>query len=86
MAKAAAKAYLTLYNVGQALGWAYLLAGLVARVASDGVRTNVWDILGVPAIWIQGAAFLEVVHAGTGLVPTGAATAAMQCVPYLLKK
>ncbi|GAB0092336.1 Very-long-chain (3R)-3-hydroxyacyl-CoA dehydratase [Sergentomyia squamirostris] len=66
-----AKFYLILYNVGQVLGWSYMLYQLVAYYTIDsGSGKSLWDYLYLTVIIFQNAAVLEIVHAAIGIVPS----------------
>ncbi|KAF8065570.1 Hacd2 [Scenedesmus sp. PABB004] len=66
----AVKGYLVLYNLAQAAGWSLCLAALAAAAArGEDVRGQF--AAGAPyARWLQFAAFAEILHAGTGIVPS----------------
>ncbi|KAJ2771602.1 hypothetical protein IWQ57_002143 [Coemansia nantahalensis] len=81
----AATLYLVAYNAASFAGWAYVLAQTAAHLAEHGGSLNgLFGRIGLPLIWVQTGAALEVVHALTGLVRSGAFTVLMQVYSRLL--
>ena len=60
-------AYLTLYNLFGIAGWGYILY-IVVSMASAGRLKGLWDEHEWTVKIVQGAAVLEIAHAGLGLV------------------
>lgn len=79
-------AYLVLYNVACAVGWAYVLyLTLVTLQTHDKNRKDfLWETIKDPLTIVQTAAFMEVVHAAIGLVSSPVFTVAMQVSSRLL--
>ena len=81
------KAYVTVYNAVQALGWACVLACGVAawvRAGAGVTAAALWAACGTPLAAVQYLMLLDVVHAATGLVRSAPATAAMQVASRVL--
>ncbi|KYN05602.1 PREDICTED: very-long-chain (3R)-3-hydroxyacyl-CoA dehydratase hpo-8 [Cyphomyrmex costatus] len=67
------KLYLASYNLGQTLGWSYLLYQFIQHYlesSSSSSDSTLWTKTKLPVIIFQNAALLEIIHAGTGLVPS----------------
>ncbi|XP_046480587.1 very-long-chain (3R)-3-hydroxyacyl-CoA dehydratase 2 [Neodiprion pinetum] len=67
---ALAKFYLLGYNLGQVIGWTYLLyqiQGYYLGLAGD---ETLWNTVRMTVIIFQNAAVLEIINAVTGLVPS----------------
>ena len=60
-------AYLTLYNLFGLAGWGFILFTVVS-MAGQGRLKNLWDEHEWTVKVVQGAAVLEIAHAGLGLV------------------
>ncbi|KAG5312377.1 HACD2 dehydratase, partial [Acromyrmex insinuator] len=65
------KLYLASYNLGQTLGWSYLLYQIIQYyLESSSSDSTLWNKTKLPIIIFQNAALLEIIHAGIGLVPS----------------
>ncbi|XP_012058340.1 PREDICTED: very-long-chain (3R)-3-hydroxyacyl-CoA dehydratase 2 [Atta cephalotes] len=65
------KLYLASYNLGQTLGWSYLLYQIIQYYLESSSSDNtLWNETKLPVIIFQNAALLEIMHAGIGLVPS----------------
>lgn len=64
------KLYLMSYNLGQTLGWSYILYQIIRHYIEPSSSNTLWDKTKLPVIVFQNAALLEILHAGTGLVPS----------------
>ncbi|XP_063634640.1 very-long-chain (3R)-3-hydroxyacyl-CoA dehydratase hpo-8 [Cydia splendana] len=72
------KLYLIAYNTVQTLGWGYLLLQTLVYFLNQGTLDNYWTEIKWTVVIFQNAAILEVVHAATGLVPSGVVTTLAQ--------
>ncbi|KAL6260384.1 hypothetical protein P5V15_007913 [Pogonomyrmex californicus] len=63
-----AKLYLSSYNLGQTLGWSYILYQIIQYYISPSTGNTLWDKIKLPIIIFQNAALLEIIHAATGMV------------------
>eukprot|EP00668_Euglena_longa_P028940 GGOE01036275.1.p1 GENE.GGOE01036275.1~~GGOE01036275.1.p1 ORF type:complete len:740 (+),score=209.66 GGOE01036275.1:167-2221(+) len=77
------RAYLTLYNAGQAAGWSVALGQILAHAAS-GSRSPLWGAVGPTIGTFQWLAVLEVVHAVLGMVRSPAATTFVQVLSRVM--
>lgn len=66
---ALSKFYLASYNLGQTLGWSYILYQIIQHYINPS-RETLWDKTELAVIIFQNAAVLEILHAATGLVPS----------------
>lgn len=64
---ALSKLYLASYNLGQTLGWSYILY-LIIQYYINPFHNTLWDKTQLPVIIFQNAAALEIIHAAIGLV------------------
>ncbi|KAJ2715581.1 hypothetical protein H4R19_001130 [Coemansia spiralis] len=81
----AATLYLVAYNAASFAGWYYVLAQTAVHLAEHGSNLDgLFARIGLPLIYVQTAAVLEVVHALVGLVRSGAFTVLMQVYSRLL--
>lgn len=60
--------YLALYNLGQTLGWSYILYQIVQYYIQPSSGSTLWNKTKLPVIVFQNAALLEIMHAAVGLV------------------
>lgn len=72
------KAYLVLYNLTQSAGWTYTLCMLIQCLANSDPPRVVYETVTPSLRLCQVLSFLEVVHAATGMVRTGFASALTQ--------
>ncbi|KAI8818823.1 Ptplb-like protein [Fimicolochytrium jonesii] len=78
-------AYLVLYNLVSAGGWAYVFYKLVTQlVADNGDFTRVYRAAGEEVTIVQTLALLEIVHAALGLVKAPVGTTTIQVFSRLL--
>ncbi|KAI5081211.1 hypothetical protein GOP47_0004394 [Adiantum capillus-veneris] len=70
--------YLTAYNFAQALGWGVVLLRILGQAARKHSIEGTFDAAGDLVRLLQLSAFLEVVHAAAGIVPSGALTSFLQ--------
>ncbi|KAK9790774.1 hypothetical protein WJX73_006389 [Symbiochloris irregularis] len=70
-----AKAYLKLYNGLQMIGW---ISACIITLVAIWTGQSIWDLAGFTVQVCQAAAFLEVIHAATGIVRGSPATAFLQ--------
>lgn len=73
-----AKAYMTLYNVAQFLGWSYIMFCAVSALRAGSGSPGVWQAVEVPLKIFQTAAILEALHCALGLVRASVFTTGMQ--------
>ena len=84
------EAYLVLYNLACAAGWAYVLYLAAARVASAGTAApaaalaTVWAAVRDPLTIVQWAMCMEVLHAAAGLVPSPVFTTFLQVLSRIV--
>ncbi|XP_012221779.1 very-long-chain (3R)-3-hydroxyacyl-CoA dehydratase 2 [Linepithema humile] len=64
-----AKFYLASYNLGQTLGWSYILYQVILHYISPSSST-LWNKTELSVFIFQNAAVLEIIHAAIGLVPS----------------
>lgn len=64
-----AKLYLASYNLGQTLGWSYILYLIILHYISSSSST-LWNKTELSLLIFQNAAVLEIIHAAVGLVPS----------------
>ncbi|XP_047358504.1 very-long-chain (3R)-3-hydroxyacyl-CoA dehydratase hpo-8 [Vespa velutina] len=62
------KLYLCAYNAIQVLGWSWILYTLISHYGDSSSNINLWDKIWVPLFIFQSSAYLEVIHAITGLI------------------
>jgi len=74
------EAYLVLYNVVQALGWAAVLGVSALEIHRTSSTDTVFAAAGLLVCYYQGLSLLEALHAATGLVRSGVAAALIQWV------
>lgn len=72
------KAYLILYNLVSAAGWAMVLYETVLSVIEGKTAAQVWDTVGQTLLFVQSLAALEVVHSAIKLVKSPVATTFIQ--------
>lgn len=72
------KPYLLVYNLGCALGWAWVLALLVRSVLAGDQPAQSWAQVELPLKLVQTAAVLEVLHSLLRLVSSPVATTGLQ--------
>ncbi|XP_014487261.1 PREDICTED: very-long-chain (3R)-3-hydroxyacyl-CoA dehydratase 2 [Dinoponera quadriceps] len=65
-----AKFYLALYNLGQTLGWSYILYQFIQHHTNSSLDATLWNKVELSLFVFQNAAVLEIMHAATGLVPS----------------
>ncbi|XP_077274197.1 3-hydroxyacyl-CoA dehydratase 1 [Temnothorax americanus] len=65
---ALSKLYLASYNLGQTLGWSYILYQIIQYYIQPSSGGTLWDKTKLPVIVFQNAALLEIMHAALGLV------------------
>ncbi|XP_074558882.1 uncharacterized protein LOC141814831 isoform X2 [Curcuma longa] len=70
--------YLLFYNSLQTLGWALALARVLGSFVSDKTIHGAYASAGDLICFLQTIAFVEVLHAAFGLVPSGVMLALMQ--------
>ncbi|XP_042401693.1 very-long-chain (3R)-3-hydroxyacyl-CoA dehydratase 2-like [Zingiber officinale] len=70
--------YLLAYNCLQSLGWALALGRVLSSFVSDKTIHGAYVSAGDLICFLQTIAFVEVLHAAFGLVPSGAMLALMQ--------
>lgn len=56
------KAWLLLYNLASAVGWAYVAFIVFASLVAKQSAEELWEQVGTPLIVVQSAAALEIVH------------------------
>ncbi|KAL3695815.1 hypothetical protein R1sor_009891 [Riccia sorocarpa] len=78
MVNSVAKGYLVAYNTAQAVGWLVVLSKLGQSYVDTGDFSHAFVAAGGLVRALQLAAFLEVLHAAVGLVPSGVLTSFMQ--------
>ncbi|XP_012264951.2 very-long-chain (3R)-3-hydroxyacyl-CoA dehydratase 2 [Athalia rosae] len=64
------KSYLIAYNLGQVLGWTYLLYQIQGYYLGLAGNKSLWNTVGTTVVLFQNAAVLEIFNAVTGLVPS----------------
>jgi len=64
---ALSKLYLASYNLGQALGWSYILY-LIIQHYTQPFSGTLWEKTKLPMVIFQNAALLEIMHVAVGLV------------------
>ncbi|XP_050464634.1 very-long-chain (3R)-3-hydroxyacyl-CoA dehydratase 2 [Cataglyphis hispanica] len=74
---ALSKLYLVLYNLGQTLGWSYILYLIIQHYINPSHNT-LWDKTQLPVIIFQNAAVLEIIHAAIGIVSSNVITTTLQ--------
>ncbi|KAI8469875.1 MAG: tyrosine phosphatase-like protein [Monoraphidium minutum] len=74
----ASKAYLISYNALQAVGWGVCLAQVALALHKGADAAGAYRAGAPAAAWMQMIAFVEIVHAATGLVPSSALNTFMQ--------
>ncbi|KAF7395259.1 hypothetical protein HZH68_009309 [Vespula germanica] len=62
------KLYLCTYNVIQAFGWSWMLYILISHYGDGSSTLSFWDKIWLPLFIFQFSAYLETIHAITGLV------------------
>lgn len=65
-----AKIYLALYNLGQTLGWSYILCQIIQHYTNLSLNDSLWSKTELSVVIFQNAAILEIIHAAIGLVPS----------------
>uniref|UniRef100_A0A7S2AMZ6 very-long-chain (3R)-3-hydroxyacyl-CoA dehydratase n=1 Tax=Octactis speculum TaxID=3111310 RepID=A0A7S2AMZ6_9STRA len=78
------KAYLVLYNLLSAGGWAYVLALAVSCLQKNVEPAEAWAKFGQPLAIVQSAAFMEILHSLFGMVRSPLIVTAMQVSSRLL--
>lgn len=78
------KAYLVVYNLASAAGWAYVLYICFVAYYAGNSATELWEKLNGPLTIVQTGALMEVVHALIGVVPSPVFTVAMQVSSRIL--
>ncbi|CAM8952678.1 unnamed protein product [Rhodiola kirilowii] len=73
-----AKLYLVLYNALQAAGWAVALFRILSNFAATKSVNGAYSSAGELICFLQTVSFLEVIHGGLGLVPSGVFLPLMQ--------
>ncbi|WIA16400.1 hypothetical protein OEZ85_013092 [Tetradesmus obliquus] len=74
----AIRGYLVLYNAVQGIGWSLCLAACLSAAHKGPDRQSIFLAGSVYARWLQFAAFAEILHAGTGIVPSSPVTNFLQ--------
>ncbi|XP_011634290.1 very-long-chain (3R)-3-hydroxyacyl-CoA dehydratase 2 [Pogonomyrmex barbatus] len=83
-AGALAKLYLLSYNLGQTLGWSYILYQIIQYYISPSTGSSLWDKIKLPIIIFQNAALLEIIHAATGMVPSNVIITTLQVLSRVI--
>ncbi|KAJ1725906.1 hypothetical protein LPJ61_005562 [Coemansia biformis] len=79
------ESYLVAYNAASFVGWAYVLVQTTLYLAEHGTDlSGLFDRVGLPLIYVQTGAALEVVHALIGFVRSSAFTVLLQVYSRLL--
>eukprot|EP00759_Apiculatamorpha_spiralis_P012915 PhF_6_TR19766/c0_g1_i1/m.28823/K10703/PHS1, PAS2; very-long-chain (3R)-3-hydroxyacyl-CoA dehydratase len=72
------QSYLFLYNVVMIAGWGYILAQVALNYSNGNPATKVYGAIIQPLTYFQTAAFIEILHAAIGLVPSPVVTTFIQ--------
>ncbi|XP_035738474.1 very-long-chain (3R)-3-hydroxyacyl-CoA dehydratase PASTICCINO 2A-like [Vespa mandarinia] len=62
------KLYLCIYNAIEVLGWSWILYISISHYGDSSSNIKLWNKIWVPLFIFQNSAYLEVIHAITGLV------------------
>ena len=76
--------YLVVYNILCILGWGYIDYLLINHFFHGGDLSGVWPIVELPLKIVQTAVALEIFHAVLGWVRSGASTAFVQGVSFIV--
>lgn len=77
-------AYLAIYNVASAVGWAHVLKLVIEAFAAGATPLQLWNIIEWPLKIVQSMAGLEMLHSALGLVRSPLATTMLQVSSRLI--
>jgi len=78
------KPYLIAYNVGAMVGWGYIMSLCVDGLKTGKPIIEIWKTMGVPLMYVQSSAALEIVHSALGMVRSPLSSTFIQVMSRLL--